>query len=99
MLTIRLSEYFGGAFPNETEVDHLLALRGYLFMILKQAQDDRDNDRCERIKGWLTCVSNILEVDYRIDLSRKPQSSRGLFGHYLDVVSVHWKALRELSGR
>lgn len=93
---IRLAAYYGADFPNFCEVDHLIALRGYLIMLIKQARERNDGDLHRRIQASIDHIESMLERDYRVNTDRRLEAPRELFEHYMFVVAKNWRALRDL---
>jgi hypothetical protein len=77
-----LKEYYGARFPQASELDHLMALRGYLFFLSKRTGISRE--------AQFKLSEAIDQVTSRLPSVNLPAAPRELFEHYRDVVSLHW---------
>ncbi|MBI2427103.1 MAG: hypothetical protein HYV34_04615 [Candidatus Kerfeldbacteria bacterium] len=93
-LPVSLSDAYGAAFPTYTEIDHALALRGYLCLRKKEI---RDAGTMQELDVAIDEVTNYLAWQLGVDLSAKPLAPRELFQHYLLTVSKTWRWLARFS--
>ncbi len=94
---IPLHNVFGAGFPACTEIDHLLALRGYLILLLKEQQSaGRSEMATANLREAVKEVSDRLEHGLGVNLLARPQAPRELFEFYYHNVSTVWKDLAAL---
>lgn len=94
MDNIGLRRMFGAQFPKDSEVDHAMALRGYLIFLLRQTGLTVPSN--QRISQALRMVTEYLESDLEIVISERRSAAPELFAHYRNTISLHWQWLNEL---
>jgi hypothetical protein len=88
-----LSQEF--SFPDSTEQEHWLAVRGLLFHWMRDFHKSEDLNR--RLSEAISEVNRILLILGVRNPSEAPRPSSALFGYYLKVVSNAWDWLYQLN--
>ena len=94
MRTYGLREVFGAQFPQCSEIDHLLALRGLLFFF--RGKPGLSLESARRLSFAIDEVSAHL-TSLGLDLRDKSRvAPRELFEFYRDTISAQWRWLQSL---